>query len=186
MRQDQASLYIFQMYLTWASQGCKILLFFRIYEIILCESPVLKLTPSSSVNATINSVWQYWLETDRGINVTEVILSLEHCFTFNSQLAISALSCFHFHLYMVYMCACIYKFWYFKNVNWILLSTPKAIMWDHTDIDRSNWRAGTQAAMWVNRITSNSQTCRWYSRIPGVTSLLSDWQYDSPHLLLVN
>lgn len=70
MRQDQASLYIFQMYLTWASQGCKILLFFRIYEIILCESPVLKLTPSSSVNATINSVWQYWLETDRGINVT--------------------------------------------------------------------------------------------------------------------
>lgn len=55
-RQAQASLYIFQMYLTWASQGCKILLFFRIYESISCETPVLKPTPSSFVNATINSV----------------------------------------------------------------------------------------------------------------------------------
>lgn len=55
-RQAQASLYIFQMYLTWASQGCKIPFFFRIYESILCESPVLKPILFSSANETIKSV----------------------------------------------------------------------------------------------------------------------------------
>lgn len=67
MREAQASQYIFWIYLTWASPGCKITLFFRIYE---CLVWILSIKAHSFSDVTINRAWQYWSETDKGINVT--------------------------------------------------------------------------------------------------------------------